>query len=84
MERGMTTRRSASRARAGGDTVDNIASDTELSTNAATGVWAETYDIPTASGYYQITNTAAGFTSAYPATSEAIFLVTTNTPYWVA
>jgi hypothetical protein len=65
---------------------DVFAQDSELQTNTSE-YWSEGYDSGTSSGYYQITNLTfnggAGFTSAYPPTVQAIFLVTTNTPYWV-
>jgi hypothetical protein len=71
---------------AGVNETDIFTGDSVLQTNAS-GYWSEGYDTGTASGYSQITNAAfnggAGFTSAYPATVQAIFLVTTNTPYWV-
>lgn len=41
-------------------------------------------DIYGGSGYYQVTNSTASYTSTYPATTRAMFQVTTNTPYWIS
>jgi hypothetical protein len=72
--------------------VTNVAGVNELDvfdndTNIDTTLWSEAFDIGTPTGYYQITNAAAmggaGFTSAYPATINPIFVVTPSTPFWV-
>jgi hypothetical protein len=65
---------------AGVNELDVFAGDAQLQTNV---LWSTSFDSGTASGYYQITNNTAGFISAYPATVQAIFLATTNTPFWV-
>ena len=63
---------------AGVNELDVFANDTSIDTN----MWSEANDTGTPSGYYQITNTT--ITTAYPVTINPIFVVTTNTPFWIS